>query len=100
MAYFNDAHTRIYVKSRPDEISASTAHLTFDKAVTEMLYGKPQSAITITAKTPKGQIYFKQQFAENFKYCAIGSWREPKGDQNKIDIVALKLEKNQAVVTE
>lgn len=44
--------------------------------------------------------YFKQQFAESFQYRAIGSWWEPKGSQNEIDIVALKLEKNQAIATE
>ena len=44
--------------------------------------------------------YFKQQFAESFQYRAIGSWWEPKGDQYEVDIVALKLEKNQAVAAE
>ncbi len=44
--------------------------------------------------------YFKQQFAESFRYRAIGSWWELKGNQNEIDIVALKMEKNQAVVAE
>lgn len=44
--------------------------------------------------------YFRQQFAESFQYRTIGSWWEPKGAQNEIDIVALKLEKNQAVVAE
>ncbi|MDR1357317.1 MAG: ATP-binding protein [Tannerellaceae bacterium] len=44
--------------------------------------------------------YFKQQFAETFRYRAIGSWWEAKGDQNEIDIVALRLEKNKAVVAE
>lgn len=44
--------------------------------------------------------YFKQQFAESYRYRAIGSWWESKGNQNEIDIVALKLEKNQAVVAE
>ena len=44
--------------------------------------------------------YFKQQFAESFQYRAIGSWWELKGHQNEIDIVALKLEKNQAVAAE
>jgi AAA+ ATPase superfamily predicted ATPase len=44
--------------------------------------------------------YFKQQFAESFQYRAIGSWWEPKGNQNEIDVVALKLEKNQAVAAE
>lgn len=46
------------------------------------------------------ELYFKQQFSESFQYRAIGSWWEPKGKQNEIDIVALKLEKNQAVVAE
>ena len=44
--------------------------------------------------------YFKQQFVESFQYRAIGSWWEPKSNQNEIDIVALKLEKNQAVAAE
>ena len=44
--------------------------------------------------------YFKQQFAESFQYHTIGSWWEPKGNQNEIDIVALRLEKNQVVVAE
>ncbi len=44
--------------------------------------------------------YFKQQFAESCKYRAIGSWWEPKGNQHEIDLVALKLEKNKAVVAE
>jgi AAA+ ATPase superfamily predicted ATPase len=46
------------------------------------------------------ELYFKQQFAESFQYRAIGSWWEAKGRQNEIDIVALKLEKNRAVVAE
>lgn len=44
--------------------------------------------------------YFKQQFAESLQYRAIGSWWELKGHQNEMDIVALKLEKNQAVAAE
>jgi len=44
--------------------------------------------------------YFKQQFAESFEYRLIGSWWETKNTQNELDIVALKLEKNQAVVAE
>lgn len=46
------------------------------------------------------ELYFKQQFAESFQYRAIGSWWDTKDGQNEIDIVALKLEKNQAVVAE
>ena len=44
--------------------------------------------------------YFKQQLAESFEYRLIGSWWETRNIQNEIDIVALKLEKNQAVVAE
>ena len=44
--------------------------------------------------------YFKQQLAENFQYKAIGSWWETKGNSNEIDIVALKLKKNEALVAE
>jgi AAA+ ATPase superfamily predicted ATPase len=44
--------------------------------------------------------YFKQKFAESHQFRAIGSWWEPKGEQNEIDIVALSLEKNKAVVAE
>ena len=44
--------------------------------------------------------YFKQKFAESFEFREIGSWWEPKNNQNEIDIVALKLVKNQAVVAE
>lgn len=44
--------------------------------------------------------YFKQQLSESLEYRTIGSWWEPKGKQNEIDIVGLKLEKNKAVVIE
>jgi AAA+ ATPase superfamily predicted ATPase len=44
--------------------------------------------------------YFKQQLIESLQYKTIGSWWEPKGKQNEIDIVALKLEKNSAVAIE
>lgn len=46
--------------------------------------------------------YFKQQFIESHEYRDIGSyWEAKKGrEQNEIDIVALKLEKNRAVVVE
>lgn len=44
--------------------------------------------------------YFKQKFAETFRFREIGSWWEPKNQQNEIDIVALKLEKNQALAAE
>lgn len=46
--------------------------------------------------------YFKQQFIESHQYRDIGSyWEAKKGkEQNEIDIVALRLEKNQAVAVE
>ena len=46
------------------------------------------------------ETYFKQKFAESMQYRAIGSWWEPKGAQNEIDIVALGLEKNNAMAVE
>ena len=46
------------------------------------------------------ELYFKQKFAESYQFRAIGSWWETKGNQNEIDIVALGLEKNKAVVAE
>lgn len=46
------------------------------------------------------ECYFKQQLAESFEYREIGSWWESKKNQNELDIVALKLEKNQAFVAE
>ena len=42
--------------------------------------------------------YFKQKFAESFQYRAIGSWWDTRNGQD--EIVALKLEKKQAVVAE
>ncbi len=107
MAHFNEAHTRIYTGSRPDDmpalrvmnvgphiivseisewlsaeipvgsevlkvqgkpvmefltdsvypyIAAATPHWKFEKSVTEMLYGRPLSAVVVTARTPEGKI--------------------------------------------
>ena len=56
--------------------------------------------VAILSSRKQLERYFKQQFAESSQYRAIGSWWEPKGNQNEIDIVALKLEKNQAVAAE
>ena len=36
-------------------IAAATPHWKFDKAVTEMLYGKPLTAVSLVIKTPKGK---------------------------------------------
>jgi uncharacterized protein len=44
--------------------------------------------------------WFKQKLAESMQFREIGSWWESKTDQYEIDIVALKLEKNQAFVAE
>jgi AAA+ ATPase superfamily predicted ATPase len=62
-----------------------------------------QTIIKLDYTTYSGKVlesYFKQQFAESNQYRAIGSWWELKGEQNEIDIVALSLEKNKAVVAE
>ena len=62
-----------------------------------------QSIIKSDYPTYSGKMletYFRQQLAESFQFRAIGSWWEPKGNQNEIDIVALKLEKNQAITAE
>lgn len=62
-----------------------------------------QSIIKADYPTYSGKIlelYFKQQFAESMQYRVIGSYWEAKENQNEIDIVALKLEKNKAVVAE
>ena len=44
--------------------------------------------------------YFKQQLAESGGFREIGSWWEAKGYENQIDIVALRLEKYQALAIE
>jgi len=44
--------------------------------------------------------YFKKQLGESGGFKEIGSWWEPKGNENQIDIVALKVEKNQALAVE
>lgn len=46
------------------------------------------------------ELYFKQKLQESFDYRAIGSWWEPKGDQNEIDIVAITLDNKKALVAE
>lgn len=55
-----------------------------------------QSVIKADYPTYSGKIlelYFKQQFAESMQYKVIGSYWEPKENQNEINIVELKLEK-------
>jgi len=44
--------------------------------------------------------YFMQKMAESLEYREIGSWWAPRGNQYELDIVALKTEKNRAVVVE
>jgi AAA+ ATPase superfamily predicted ATPase len=44
--------------------------------------------------------YFRELLAETKGYREIGSWWEAKDEQSEIDIVALKLEKNQALAVE
>ena len=62
-----------------------------------------QSIIKADYPTYSGKMleeYFKQKLAESFQYRAIGSWWDTRNGQDEIDIVALKLEKRQAVVAE
>lgn len=44
--------------------------------------------------------YFKQKWQESHKYRIIGSWWEPKGYSNEIDIVAITLDDKQAHIAE
>lgn len=44
--------------------------------------------------------YFKQKLAESMQFREIGSWWETKHDRYEIDILAIKLSKNQALVAE
>ncbi|MGL5318839.1 MAG: ATP-binding protein [Bacteroidales bacterium] len=46
------------------------------------------------------ELYFKQKLQESFDYRAIGSWWEPKGAQNEVDIVAISLDNKKAFVAE
>lgn len=46
------------------------------------------------------ELYFKQKMQESFEYRDIGSWWEPKGSQNEIDIVAITLDNKKAFVAE
>lgn len=46
------------------------------------------------------ELFFKQKIAESSQYRMIGSWWEQKKDQHEIDIVALMLDKNQALAIE
>ncbi|WP_342982599.1 ATP-binding protein [Bacteroides fragilis] len=44
--------------------------------------------------------YFKQKYAESYEFRLIGSWWEPKDNQNEIDIVAIYLDNKSAIVAE
>lgn len=46
------------------------------------------------------EYYFKQKLAESYLFKDIGSWWETKSGKYEIDIVALRLEKNKALVAE
>lgn len=46
------------------------------------------------------ELYFKQKMQESFEYRAIGSWWEPKGSQNEVDIVAITLDNKKARIVE
>lgn len=46
------------------------------------------------------ELYFKQKMQESFEYRDIGSWWEPKGSQNEVDIVAITFDNKKAFVAE
>lgn len=46
------------------------------------------------------ELYFKQKLQESYDYRAIGSWWEPKCDQNEVDIVAISLDNKTAFIAE
>lgn len=46
------------------------------------------------------ELYFKQKLQETFEFGAIGSWWEPKGHQNELDIIAITLDNKKALVAE
>ena len=46
------------------------------------------------------ECYFRELLAETKNYKEISSWWDTKGEQNEIDIVALKLAKNKALAAE
>ena len=46
------------------------------------------------------ELYFKQKMQESFEYRAIGSWWEPKGSQNEVDIVGITLNNKNAFIAE
>lgn len=43
---------------------------------------------------------FQTKYAESYEFRLIGSWWEPKGNQNEIDIVAIYLDNKSAIVAE
>jgi AAA+ ATPase superfamily predicted ATPase len=66
-------------------------------------YAGLQTIIKENYPTYSGKLlerYFQQQLAESFQYRDIGSWWEAKSEQNEIDIVALSLKKNHALIAE
>lgn len=46
------------------------------------------------------ELYFKQKMQDSFDYRDIGSWWEPKGSQNEVDILAIGLNNKKAFVAE
>jgi AAA+ ATPase superfamily predicted ATPase len=65
----------------------------------QALHKKIASSYTVYSG-PMLEKYFKSLLAETKEFRDIGSWWESKGNENQIDIVALQLEKNQALVAE
>lgn len=46
------------------------------------------------------ELFFKQKMQESFQYRAIGSWWRPKGFQNEVDIIGIRLDNKKALVVE
>lgn len=68
-------------------ISAATPHWKFDKAVIEMFYGKPQSAVKITVKTPKG----KEKEVEMIRNYYSNDAKEVMVDNNSLSPINIKI---------
>ena len=72
-------------------ISAATPHWKFDKSVSEMFYGEPNSAINITIKTPNG----KEKEVEMIRnYLSQGAMEEMVVDDETPPIKIEMIDKN------
>lgn len=68
-------------------ISAATPHWKFDKAVTEMFYGKPGSTLSITIRTPKGK---EREVKMTRNYNTNGA-KEVMADTTQLPPIVIKI---------